>query len=64
MWEELYDTAQLGNLKQQFPAAADDNSRYVNISTSPKSDTVFLGCSFSKGKAASVDIHMIGQRHY
>lgn len=42
MLEELYNTAQLGNPKQQFPAATDDNSHYENISTSPKSDTGFF----------------------
>lgn len=53
--------AQQGNLKHPFPAAADDNSHCVTTSTSPEADTVFLGCSFSRGKAASVYIRTIGQ---
>lgn len=53
--------AQQGNLEHPFPAAADDNSHCVTTSTSPEADTVFLGCSFSRGKAASVYVRTIGQ---
>lgn len=55
--------AQLENLEHPFPAAAGDNSHYVTTSTSPESDTGLLGCRFSRGKTASIDIHTIGQGH-
>lgn len=56
--------AQLGNLEHPFPAAADDNSHSVTMSTSPEADTGLLGCSFSGGKAASVYVHTTGQGHF
>lgn len=54
---------QLGNVEHPFLAAAQDNSHYETGSTSPESDTGLLGCSFSRGKAASVGVRTRKQGH-